>query len=127
MSEISKIWYDEVRTLAISCILDNEYVKLITMDKSKLTDNDKTHIEEINLKYYDACGMYFISNMIKEIDNAFNEDSDYKAYLYASFIYSVFDSTKYFNDIFKGNDKCYEWETRMKFKAGLKKIIDLGT
>lgn len=127
MSEISKIWYDEVRTLAISCILDNEYVKLITMDKSKLTDNDKTHIEEINLKYYDACGMYFISNMIKKIDDAFNADSDSKAYLYVSFIYSIFDSPKYLNEVFRGNDKCYEWNIRIKFKTGLKKIIDLGT
>lgn len=126
MSEISKIWYDEVRTLAFSCILDSEYVKLITIDKSKLTDSQKVHIEEINLKYYDACGMYFISNMINSIDNEFEKESDYNVHLLVAFIYSILTSQNYIN-LFKGDNKCYEFKTRMKLKDGLKKIIDLKT
>lgn len=126
MSEISKIWYNEVRTLAISCILDKNYIKLITIDKSKLTDSEKTYIEEINIKYYDACGMYFISNMIKEIDKALDEKADSKAYLYVDFAYSIFNSPNYLKSTFEGNNTCNEWETRMKLKDGLKKIIDLN-
>lgn len=126
MSEFSRIWYDEVKPVAKECILEPEYIRIMYLDSFTLEDKDKKLLKDINSKYKDAYGMYYISNMINAIDNALNKNMEHEAYIFISLVYSTLCSKDYFEKIFDGDSSTKEWQTRINLKNKLAKLIELN-
>ncbi len=108
MSEFSRIWYDEVKPVAKECILEPEYIRIMYLDSFTLEDKDKKLLKDINSKYKDAYGMYYISNMINSIDNALSKNMEREAYMFISLVYSTLCSKDYFEKIFDGDSSTKE-------------------
>jgi len=126
MSEFSRIWYDEVKPVAKECILEPEYIRIMYLDSFTLEDKDKKLLKDINSKYKDAYGMYYISNMINAIDNALSKNMEREAYMFISLVYSTLCSKDYFEKIFDGDSSTKEWQTRINLKNKLAKLIGLN-
>ncbi len=126
MSEFSRIWYDEVKPVAKECILEPEYIRIMYLDSFTLEDKDKKLLKDINSKYKDAYGMYYISNMINAIDNALSKNMEREAYMFISQVYSTLCSKDYFEKIFDGDSSTKEWQTRINLKNKLAKLIELN-
>lgn len=125
MSEFSRIWYYEVRPVAKECILEPEYIRIMYLDSFTLEDKDKKFLKNINSKYKDVYGMYYISNMIHAIDNAINKNMEREAYMFISQVYSTLCSKDYFEKIFDGDSSSKEWQTRINLRNKLAKLIKL--
>lgn len=125
MSNFSKIWYSEVRNVANECILEPEYIRIMCLDSFKLTEKDKRILKDINTKYKDAHGMYYIYNMISAVDNALEKNMEHEAHIFVSLVYSTLNSKDYFKRIFESDSSTKEWQTRVKLKNELAKLVEL--
>lgn len=125
MSKFSKVWYDEVRPIAKECILEKEYIRIMYLDSFSLTETEKRILKDINSKYKDAYGMFYISNMINSIDNAIENNMENEAYMFISLVYSTLCSKDYFEKIFENDSSTKEWQTRINLRNGLAKLIEL--
>lgn len=127
MSAFSKIWDNEVKALAVACVTEPKLVNLMLQDKGyEPTEEEKTYIQEVCGKYYDPCGMFFISDMIWRIEHALADERESLAKLAIMNVYPALASSDYLSTVFKGNDTCEEWKSRVALREGLEKLMTMA-
>lgn len=124
MSEFSKIWDNEVKALAEACVTEPKLVNLMLQGEGyKPTGEEKAYLQEISGKYYDPYGMFYISDLIWRIEHALADNREWQAGIALMNVYSALTSPDYLPNVFKGNDTCEEWKSRMALRDGLKKLM----
>lgn len=122
MSRFATIWNDEVRYLAIDCILEPKFVHI--WDSSvRLTPEERDYIEEVSRKYRDIKLMYKIAYMVSEVDNAIRDGRYLTAQSIVSDMYYRINSRSYFSTVFGSDDSSREWKNIAAFRDGLAKLL----
>ncbi len=124
MSLFSITWDTEVKKLAQNCITEPEFVRLITIGNyDELSDEKKDYLKMVVEKYKDSAGMYYISNMIFEVEHALADGREAFARIPVISVYMTLNDESYFEDVFNGDDTSEEWKGRMALRDGLAKLI----
>lgn len=124
MTEFEKMWDSEVKKLAEDCVTEPELVRLMGKSEGyEPTEKEKEYLKSIGEKYKDTYGMFYISNMIWQVEHALADSREYSAALSISQIYQVLSSDSYFQNVFEGNEESDEWKTRAALRDGLEKLM----
>ena len=124
MTTFSKIWDTEVKKLAEACVTEPELVRLMSKGEGyEPNEGEKRYLESIKGKYKDIYGMYYISDMIWQVEYALKYEREEAARFSIVRIYEVLNSPSYFQNVFKGNEDDEEWKNRAALRDGLYKLI----
>lgn len=124
MTTFSRIWDTEVKKLAEACVTEPELIRLMCKSETyKPTKKEKEYLKSIERKYKDIYGMYYISNMIWEVEHALADGRKESAKVAISFVYETLSSESYFENVFHGNANDEEWKTRAALRDGLYKLL----
>ena len=69
--------------------------------------------------------MYYISEMIRKVDDDLAENREARAILEVNYVYRILNNQKYFNDVFGGNKDNEEWKKRVALKNGIERLFNL--
>lgn len=124
MTTFSKIWHTEVKPLALACVTEPEFVRLMSQNEShKLTHEEETYLHSLARKYKDLYGMCYISSMISEVEHALADGRKTAADFAIARVYNVLNSPSYFQNVFHGNEDDEEWKKRSALRNGLYKLM----
>lgn len=126
MSKFADIWDSEVKQLAVACVAEPKLVELMSRGEDyEPNEEEKEYLSSIKGKYKDRYGMFYISDMIWQVEHSLADGRDYLAELAVSEVYDVLDRPSYFQNVFKGNEDDDEWKTRAALRDGLHKLLYL--
>ena len=124
MTTFSRIWDTEVKKLAEACVTEPELIRLMYQSEDyKPTEKEKEYLESVKRKYKDIYGMYYISDMIWNVEHALADGRKEAAKVAITFVCEVLNSESYFQNVFHGNANDEEWKTRAKLRDGLYKLL----
>lgn len=125
MSVFSEKWDREVKQLAQNCVTDPKLIQLMGKGENYMpTEAEKTYFEEAIKKYKDPYGMFYISNMIWEVEHALADGKEDLAKLAIEGVFSTLNSESYFKNVFKEDTSSDEYKTRVILRDGLRKLLD---
>lgn len=126
MTTFSNLWDTEVKQLAQDCVTEPKLIQLMCKgDSYKPTDEEKEYLKEVSeKKYKDIYGMYFISNMIWQVEHALADGRQPLAGLAIAQIYEVLNRPSYFQNVFNENEDDEEWKKRAALRDGLCKLLN---
>ena len=124
MTAFSKIWDTEVKKLAEACVTEPKLVQLMCKGENyEPNEEEKEYLKSIKGKYKDKYGMYYISDMIWQVEHALADGREAMVELAIAQVYGVLNRPSYFQDVFKGNEDDEEWKTRAALRDGLYKLM----
>ena len=124
MTTFSKLWDTEVKQLAEACVSEPKFIRLMCKGENyQMNDEEKEYFKKTLFKYKDLCGMYYISDMIWQVEHALADGRQYVAEFAISQIYSCLNSPSYFQNVFNGNEDSEEWKARVALRDGLHKLL----
>lgn len=124
MTTFSKIWDTEVKKLAEACVTEPELVRLMCQSEGyEPTETEKEYLESVERKYKDIYGMYYISDMISNVEHALADGRKEAAKVAITFVYETLSSESYFENVFHRNANDEEWKTRANLRDGLYKLL----
>jgi len=126
MTTFSEIWSTDVKPLASACVEEARIVQLIGLGENyKPNQEEKEYINSVSGMYKDCYGMYYISEMIRKVDDDLAENREAQAILEVNYVYRILNNQKYFNDVFGGNKDNEEWKKRVALKNGIERLFNL--
>ena len=125
MSQFSDLWDHEVKQLADACTPERRWIELcLKGDNYQPTDEEKQYVTELDKKYKDLWGQFYISQMAWRIEHGLMDQGRTlpAAMISIEEVLETLTSDSYFQNVFKGNAEDEEWKTRAALRDGLKKL-----
>ena len=121
----AELWDTKVKQLAQACIQEQQFVELARKEEGYIpTVDEQAYLNEVQVKYKDLYGMYYISNMCWHIEHALFDGRIPAAKVAIINIVTTLDSPSYFHNVFGGNPDDEEWKTRDALRKGLHELLD---
>ncbi len=127
MTTFSEIWYNDIKPLAIACVVEPELVRLMSQSEDyEPSEEEKEYLLSSFEKYKDPYGMFSISNMIRIVEHDLADGRIVTAILTIAEVYEVLNRPSYFQNVFISDENDEEWKTRVALRDELSKQLMYG-
>lgn len=127
MTTFSEIWYNDIKPLAIACVVEPELVRLMSQSEDyEPSEEEKEYLLSSFEKYKDPYGMFSISNMIRIVEHDLADGRIVAAILTIAEVYEVLNRPSYFQNVFISYENDEEWKTRVALRDELSKQLMYG-
>ena len=118
-------WDTEVRQLAKKCI-NIEFMELFhKAERETMESEEEQRFKEIAETLKDPYGMWYISQMIWQVEHGLADDRDYQSKLAIAQVHACLSSDSYLQNVWNNDTSSEECQNMMKLKEGLGKLLKL--
>jgi alanine dehydrogenase len=103
MTKFGSKWNLEVRKIANQCV-DWKFIELVQKSENKIiTEDEEEKLQELGIKIKDAYSMWYISDMIRKVDQALADNRQYMARVAIISTYEAISKESYWKNTFNND------------------------